>query len=73
MNDHQAMQTAFANFLMEKIRQDKHPSVTQMDLLESMIPPSLTRKYFEVLLEKVAVDSWPSNSQLARLHRLTQL
>jgi hypothetical protein len=42
-----------------------------MDLLEQTIPRALAGEYFDVLLEKVAVDQWPSVSLLARMSRLT--
>jgi hypothetical protein len=71
MNDKQQAQVALARLLMNKIRTDKYPSSTQMDLLEQMIPRALASEYFEVLFEKVAVDQWPSVSLMARLSRLT--
>jgi hypothetical protein len=71
MNDLQEAQVALARLLMDKIRSDKYPSSTQMDILEQMIPRALASEYFDVLLEKVALDQWPSNSLLARMSRLT--
>jgi hypothetical protein len=71
MNDKQETQVTLARLLMDKIRTDAYPSSTQMDLLEGMIPRALASEYFDVLLEKVAADQWPSVSLLARLSRLT--
>jgi hypothetical protein len=71
MNDRQEAQVALARLLIDKIRTDKYPSGTQMDLLEGMIPQQLASEYFDVLLEKVAMDQWPSVSLLARMSRLT--
>jgi hypothetical protein len=71
MNDKQEAQVALARLLMDKIRTDKYPSGTQMDLLEGMIPRALATEYFDVLLEKVASDQWPSVSLMARMSRLT--
>ena len=70
MNDRQKAQVVLARLLLDKIRTDKYPSTTQMDLLEQMIPRALAPEYFDVLLEKVAIDQWPSNSLLARMSRL---
>ena len=70
MNDRQKAQVVLARLLLDKIRTDKYPSTTQMDLLEQMIPRALAPEYFDVLLEKVAVDQWPSNSLVARMSRL---
>jgi hypothetical protein len=71
MNDKQEAQVALARLLMDKIRTDAYPSSTQMNLLEGMIPRALASEYFDVLLEKVAADQWPSVSLLARMSRLT--
>ena len=71
MNDREECQVALARLLMDKIRTDTYPSATQMDLLEQMIPRALASEYFDVLLEKVAADQWPSNSLLARMSQLT--
>jgi hypothetical protein len=71
MNDREEAQVALARLLIDKIRNDKYASSTQMDLLEQMIPRALASEYFDVLLEKVAVDQWPSNSLVARMSRLT--
>jgi hypothetical protein len=72
MNDRQECQIALARLLMDKIRTDKYPSTTQMDLLEQMIPRVVVTEYFDVLLEKVAADQWPSNSLLRRMSVLTE-
>jgi hypothetical protein len=71
VNDRQEAQVGLARLLLDKIRTDRYPSGTQMDLLEQMIPRALASEYFDVLLEKVAVDQWPSNALLARMSRLT--
>lgn len=71
MNDRQEAQVLLARLLLDKIRSDKYPSATQMNLLEQMIPRPLASEYFDVLLEKVSADQWPSNSLLARMSRLT--
>ena len=61
---------AIARLLLEKVRQDKHPSTTQMDIIEQMMPPYLLRDYLNVLLEKVMTDSSPSIPMLRRLARI---
>lgn len=72
MSDREEAQDAFANFLIERIRQDKYPSETQMNLLEQAIPRPLVPKYVNVLLEKVMADNWPSNPMLKRLNRVIE-
>ena len=68
------VQTALAQVILARVREDNYPSTTQMDLLEQIIPPDLVRDYVNVLLEKVLVTRWPSISMLRRLQRVaTQL
>ena len=60
-------QTAFSRILLERVRQDKHPSRTHMEILEQSLPPSLYRDYINVLLEKVVHDKDPSIPMLRRI------
>ena len=64
--------TAFARLLLERVRQDKYPSVSHMELIEQVIPATVMREYLNVLLEKVAQDSAPSIPMLARIARISQ-
>jgi hypothetical protein len=61
---------AIARLLLEKVRQDKYPSTTQMEIIEQMMPSYLLRDYLNVLLEKVMTDSSPSIPMLRRLARI---
>lgn len=63
---------AIARLLLEKVREDKHPSVTQMEMIERLMPPYLLRDYLNVLLEKVALDSRPSIPMLNRIAKISQ-
>jgi len=65
------VQTALAQVLLAKVRQDNYPSTTEMDMLEEIIPPDLVRDYVNVLLEKTLASRWPSISILRRLQRVT--
>jgi hypothetical protein len=60
-------QVAFARVLLERVRQDKHPSSTHMEMLERWMPPSLYGVYLNILLEKVGRDTDPSISMLRRI------
>ena len=71
VTDRQGAEAAIARMLLDRIRSDTYPSTTQMDMLEAMMPPALVSEYFEVLLDKVADDRWPSISLLRRLTKLT--
>jgi hypothetical protein len=63
-------QTALSRILLEKIRQDRFPSTTQMAMLEQSLPPSLNREYLNILLEKVIQDERPSITMLRRIQRI---
>jgi hypothetical protein len=66
------VETALAQVLLEKVRQDNYPSTTEMDLLEEIIPPDMVRDYVNVLLAKTLSSRWPSMSILRRLLRMTR-
>ena len=61
---------AIARLLIEKVRQDKYPSTTQIEIIEQIVPSYLLRDYLNVLLEKVMTDSTPSIPMLRRLTRI---
>lgn len=64
-------QTALSRVLLDKVRNDNHPSFTQMNMLEQTLPPSLHREYLGILLEKVMGEQWPSISMLRRIQRFS--
>jgi hypothetical protein len=64
--------TAFARLLIERVRRDKHPSVTQMNMLEASLPPWLMRDYLNILFAKTLNDNHPSIPMLRRIQRLTE-
>ena len=61
-----------AGVLMKRVREDRYPSTTDMDLIEQIIPPQLLPRYVEVLLDKLAQDQRPSISMIHRLDRVTK-
>ena len=63
-------QTALAQLLIDKVREDTYPSSTHMTILEQTLPPDLRDEYMEVLLQKVVADRHPSISMLRRIQRL---
>ena len=56
--------------LLDKVRNDRYPSATMMDDVETLLTPWRRREYAEVLLEKVRDDRFPSRSLIQRLIRL---
>ena len=65
------VQTALSRVLLDKVRNDNHPSFTQMNMLEQTLPQSMHREYVSVLLEKVMGEQWPSISMLRRIQRFS--
>ena len=59
-----------AGVLLKRVRDDRYPSSTEMDLIEQVIPPQLLPRYVEILLEKIAQDDRPSISLIHRLQRV---
>jgi hypothetical protein len=56
--------------LMDKIRNDRYPSVTQMSIVEASLPRELIPDYLELLIEKAAQDHIPSVPLLQRISRI---
>jgi hypothetical protein len=61
---------AYIRLLMDRVRQDRHPSATHMTMIEQALPAQLLPIYIELLLDKVAQDSNPSIPMLNRIARL---
>ena len=63
---------AYLRLLMERVRQDPHPSATHMAMIEEALPTQLLPMYIDILLEKVAQDANPSISMLRRIAGLVE-
>jgi hypothetical protein len=63
-------QAVMAGILMKRVRDDRYPSSTEMDLIEQIIPPQLLPRYVELLLDKIAQDGRPSISMMHRAQRV---
>ncbi len=64
------LQDRFAEVLLEKIRGDNYPSVTQMDMFESVASPRLRAEFALHLMERIDEDMWPSVPMMQRVQRL---
>lgn len=62
---------AAAQAVLDKLRGDAHPSITQMDMIEGMLPRELFPQYLAILTEKVENDPYPSTELLERIRRLS--
>ena len=61
-----------AGMLLKRVKDDRYPSSTEMNLIEEIIPPQLLPRYVDVLLDKMAQESRPSISMIHRLSRVTR-
>jgi hypothetical protein len=66
------VQGLITSLLLEKVRKDKYPSVTQLDMIEAAIPQSMLSDYVEVLLEKISQDNYPSLPMISRVQQVAQ-
>jgi hypothetical protein len=65
-------QELWVQLLLDKVRQDRYPSTTQLDLIEDSIPAAMIPDYLEVLLSKFSEDTYPSLAMLSRFRRVAQ-
>jgi hypothetical protein len=65
-----ALQERYAEVLLDRIRDDRYPSTTQMDLLEAVAPPQQLAEYVMHLLERISNEPHPSTSMMQRVQRL---
>ena len=57
--------------LLDKVREDRFPSPTQLEMIELVIPREMVPDYLEVLIDKVADDNMPSIPMLRRIARVS--
>lgn len=62
----------FLRSLIEKVRDDRYPSTTHMDIIEVLIPDTWLPPYLDVLLEKIEDEEHPSTSMLKRIGLLVE-
>jgi hypothetical protein len=65
-------QALVSQLLLDHIREDPYPSVTQMNILEETIPLDMVDEYLDILAEKVTADRFPSIPMLRRLQRVAE-
>jgi hypothetical protein len=65
-------QGMIAQVLLDKIENDRYPSITQMDLVEQLLPPDQLDDYLALLMDKAAQDTVPSIPMLQRILRVAE-
>ncbi|MFF0344714.1 hypothetical protein [Kribbella sp. NPDC004875] len=58
--------------LLDKVAQDRFPSTSMLDLIETLLRPDEVQTYVAVLLDKVRAETYPSFPVLRRLAALTE-
>ena len=61
---------AIHGMLIDKVRRDRYPSATMMNMIEAGLDDRLLPAYARVLFEKVSDDKYPSTDMLKRLTNL---
>ena len=65
------LRAALCAILIDKIRQDRFPSATMMDMVEGGVDDQQRGEYAAALLEKIQADEFPSIDLMKRLAALT--
>ncbi|WP_432945617.1 hypothetical protein ACQPXM_06025 [Kribbella sp. CA-253562] len=58
--------------LLDKVWEENYPSVTMLDLIESLLRPDEVPIYAAVLVEKVRDENYPSIPMLRRIAALAE-
>jgi hypothetical protein len=66
------LQERFAETLLDRIRKDQYPSVTQRDMLEAIAPPRVLVEFVLDLMQRIEDDTYPSIPMMLRARRLIQ-
>jgi hypothetical protein len=67
-----ALHEAYAEVLLSRIRADAHPSVTHMNMFESIAPPQQMGAYLAHLMERIESENYPSIPMMQRVQRLVK-
>jgi hypothetical protein len=67
MADDNELKQLLCQLLLEKVREDRYPSGTMMDIIENEMDEDVRNEYVHVLAEKIAGDQYPSIDMLRRV------
>jgi hypothetical protein len=62
----------FLDALLEKVADERFPSVTMLDLIESLLRPDEVQIYTRLLVRKVRDETYPSIPMLRRIAALAE-
>jgi hypothetical protein len=58
--------------LLDKVADERFPSISMLDLIESLLRPDEVQVYVRVLLRKVRKENYPSMPMLRRIAALAR-
>ena len=68
------LQERYFDVLMERVRNDRYPSLHLLDRIEASIwTAEQVRDYVDMLIDKVDETWYPSHQMLARVERMLQI
>ena len=70
MADRDDLRKALFEILLDKVADDRYPSVTMLDLIEAMIRPDELPGYVGVLLDHIQESTYPSMDMIRRVEAL---
>jgi hypothetical protein len=59
------------DMLLQKVQEDRYPSVTMLNMAETLLRPEEVPLYVELLIQRVREDTYPSIPMLKRIAALT--
>jgi hypothetical protein len=65
-DNHTDLRAQLVKRLVDQVEEDQYPSTTMMDTIEEMLAPDDVQGYVQVLLAKVADDTYPSIGMIRR-------
>ncbi|WP_028656093.1 hypothetical protein [Nocardioides sp. J54] len=68
--DNDDTRARIVDLLLEKVAEDRFPSIPMMELLEDLLTPDEVPAYAAVLMQKIRETTYPSVSMLSRLASL---
>ena len=72
MAQEQSPQDRLVALLVDKIADDRFPSLAMMEFVERNLGPEQRQQYLHVLLDKIEKDRFPSLEMMRRVERLSR-
>jgi|SwirhisoilCB1_FD_contig_31_17819762_length_369_multi_2_in_0_out_0_1 hypothetical protein len=70
MADKDDLRRSLLDILLDKVAEERYPSVTMLDLIEAMIKPDELSAYVAILLGHIRESTYPSMDMIRRVEAL---